>query len=119
MEKARVILEKILLLNPNDEITKEKLIEINTLLEDHSIESDGDDLNDVEDLSQAEFLNPPKSNVAEKPDEKQGLMDYFDSKMSELSDEESNKRVEKLQLFLAKIKEKAQQRIPRESGTTP
>ncbi|MBT7608531.1 MAG: tetratricopeptide repeat protein [Bacteriovoracaceae bacterium] len=119
LEKARVILEKILILNPTDKITKEKIIEINDLLGDHSINLSDDKEQEVEDLQESEFLKPMERELDENQAEKQGLKNYFDSKISIITSDNVNLKVNKLQLFLAKIKERAKNRAPRASGTTP
>ena len=115
IEKAKEILEKILILNPQDQKTRERLDEIEALVgESPYIEEEYDD--DLEDLEQSEFVQTVENT------EPQGLMDYFDQKVQE-SESENEKfhkisKKQKLEIFLSKIKQRAKEKSQTDSGAT-
>ena len=102
-EQAREICEKILLLNPDDTVTSDKLEEINTLIssqeEDHG------------SILESETSGP-------EDQDKLSLMDYFDSKVkpsdkshdSEGENKKLEKKVELLESWLDRALSKAKEK---------
>ena len=145
LEKATEILEKILLLNPEDVNTQIKLKEIKQLMyagapvsgaenkyEDEDELFEQDEI--IAEIQDSEFLKSLESKGAlpdtdqsndstfKKIENKDDLLNYFDDKSDSIEAETignlKQQKILRLQSFLAKIKQVAVKRSQQDSGTT-
>lgn len=115
LEKAKEILEKILQLNPHDQKTRDRLDELSEMLETHPKEVDDYESQDLlDELEDAEVVQQSNDN---------SLMDYFDQKVQEVEVQDKEldltAKKQKLEIFLAKIKKRAEEVSKSSSGATP
>lgn len=119
IEKALEVLEKILLLNPNDQKTIKKIKEIQALaqpLEQYDVEEKAPETSyeHIEESEISNFASHFSSSEVSEEDGRRHLMSLIDEKLGPLDFEQDMSRVEgarilseKLSLFLKKIQKRA------------
>lgn len=119
IEKALEVLEKILLLNPNDQKTIKKIKEIQALaqpLEQYDVEEKVPETSyeHIEESDISNFASHFSSSEVSEEDGRRHLMSLIDEKLGPLDFEQDMSRVEgarilseKLSLFLKKIQKRA------------